>query len=78
MQTAKEGAKVLTEAVNIAQAQPTMGLKIVPLDNCSVRIIVFADSSFASNKDLTSQLEFVIGLANKHNKANIFRYSSFK
>jgi hypothetical protein len=39
---------------------------------------VFTDSSFANNHDFTSQIGFVIVLADKHNKANIIHWSSIK
>lgn len=74
----KVHAKRLNEAIESAKEDPNFGLSFVRLDPSSLRVIVFADASFASNEDLTSQLGFVIGLADKHGNANIVHYSSFK
>src|SRR6266536_5974551 len=43
-----------------------------------MKLIVFTDSSFANNRDYTSQIGFVITLADKHNKANILHWSLIK
>lgn len=68
----------MIKCIEIAKADISFGLRFVPLDIDSVRIAVFADASFACNSDLTSQLGFVIALADKTNAANILHYSSFK
>ena len=39
------------------------GLKYVPIDLPTAKLMVFADGSFANNKDLSSQLGFMIVLA---------------
>jgi hypothetical protein len=54
------------------------GLRFVELDPETLRLIVFTDSSFANNQDLTSQIGFVIVLADKTDKANIIHWSSIK
>jgi len=41
------------------------GLVFVPVDLSTAKIFVFVDGSFANNQDLTSQLRFVIILANE-------------
>jgi hypothetical protein len=41
-------------------------LRYPKLDKESLRLRVYADASFASNRDETSQLGFVIFLADKH------------
>lgn len=62
----------------MAKTSPDFGLRFVSLDPDSLRVVVFADASFASNVDITSQIGIVICLADKNNKANIVYYSSFK
>lgn len=47
------------------------GLRFVRLDKNSLQLIVFTDSSFANNKDLSSQIGYVICLANATNKVNV-------
>lgn len=54
------------------------GLRYVPLDQTTIRLVIFTDSSFANNKDLSSQIGYVICLANSSNRANIIHWSSIK
>ena len=54
------------------------GLKYIRLDQKSLRVVVFSDSSFANNKDLSSQIGHVICLADADDKANILHWSSTK
>ena len=44
----------------------------------SLRLAVFTDSSFANNRDLSSQIGFVICLIDASNTANILHWSSIK
>lgn len=54
------------------------GIKFVKLDIDSIRIIVFTDSAFANNADYSSQIGYVIVLADKYNRANLLHWSSTK
>ena len=54
------------------------GLKYVKLDQDDLQVVVFTDSSFANNRDLSSQIGFVICLADSTSKANIIHWSSVK
>ena len=54
------------------------GLTFIKLDVKTLRIIAFTDSSFANNKDLSSQIDYVIVLANNQNNANIIHWQSIK
>lgn len=40
--------------------------------------MVFTDASFANNQDLSSQIGYVIALADDNNNANIIHWSSLK
>jgi hypothetical protein len=53
------------------------GLKLVKLDINKLRIIVFTDSSFANNKDYSSQIGFIIVLADDDH-CNLIHWSSVK
>jgi hypothetical protein len=44
---------------------PERGLKYVRLDLSTAKLYVFVDGSFANNKDLSSQIGFVLLLANE-------------
>ena len=46
-------------------------LKFVKLDAKTLRIVIFTDLSFANNKNLLSQIDYIIILANARNNVNI-------
>ncbi|XP_044724105.1 polyprotein [Hirsutella rhossiliensis] len=62
------------------------GLTYKPIDLATAKLMVFTDGSFANNKDLSSQLGFVIALVNETNhkekqfeiSGNIVHWSSTK
>ncbi len=54
------------------------GLRYVKLNQNTLQLVVFKDSSFANNKDLLSQIGYVICLADATKKANIIHWSSMK
>lgn len=54
------------------------GIHFVKLQMDSVKLIVYADASFASNGDLTSQLGFIFAMVDKYGRANVIDYSSVK
>jgi hypothetical protein len=43
----------------------------VPLDINSLSLLVFIDASFTNNKDLSSQIGFIIILTDRNQSANI-------
>ena len=53
-------------------------LRYVKLDQDTLQLVVFTDSSFANNKDLSSQIGYVICLADATKKAKIIHWSSLK
>lgn len=54
------------------------GLKFIKLDQKTMKLLVFTDASFANNNDLSSQIGYVIALADATSKANIIHWSSIK
>jgi hypothetical protein len=63
----------------------TRGLRNVPLDLHTAKLYVFVDGSFANNKDLSSQIGFVVILANETTgddefsvRGNLVHWSSTK
>lgn len=54
------------------------GLKFVSLRNKGLHLRVYCDASFAGNRDLTSQLGFIILLADEDNNCHILDFSSRK
>lgn len=54
------------------------GLNFVKLDVNTLRIYAFVDASFANNKDLTSQIGYVMVLADAAGNANVLHWQSVK
>jgi hypothetical protein len=54
------------------------GLQFVKLDKASLKLLVFTDASFANNKDLSSQIGYILVLADANRQANIIHWSSIK
>ncbi|TAQ83679.1 hypothetical protein B7494_g7997 [Chlorociboria aeruginascens] len=54
------------------------GLQYVQLDRSILQLIAFIDAFFANNKDLSSQIGYIIVLANSKSKCNIIHWSSIK
>eukprot|EP00171_Calliarthron_tuberculosum_P004960 IDg4960t1 len=75
--TAKD-AKLLNKAIEAALQSRHMGLRFVSLDVSTAYIAVFVDASFASNRDYSSQLGFLIALVDSNGFANIIHYASVK
>ena len=70
--------KALNKRLQWQLDNQTRGLRFVKLDRNSLRLLVFTDSSFANNKDHSSQIGYVLALADKSNKANIIHWSLVK
>ena len=73
-----ENAKTLNKRLQWQIDNPLRGLKFVQLDQKSLQLLVFTDSSFANNPDLSSQIGFVIVIADAAGNANIIHWSSIK
>jgi hypothetical protein len=74
----EENIKLLNKRIQGQIDNSTRGLTFVPLDLKSLSLLIFIDASFANNKDLSSQIGFVIVLADGNNNANIIHWSSIK
>lgn len=78
MQPDENDIKALNEAIKRQKENPKRGLKFVKLDDKSLRLLIFTDASFANNKDLSSQIGYIIVLADSKGNANIIHWSSIK
>jgi hypothetical protein len=74
----KEETKLLNKRIQWQIENSGRGLKFVKLDKNTLKLIVFTDSSFANNRDYTSQIGYVVILADQDNNANILHWSSTK
>jgi hypothetical protein len=73
-----ENTKDLNKRLGWQLDNSTRGLTFVRLDENSLQLLVFTDASFANNKDLSSQIGYVVVLADNTNSANILHWSSLK
>lgn len=74
----KDDITALNKRIKWQKENSSRGLNYVPLDLDSLKIVVFADASFANNKDYSSQIGYVIVMMDKHNNANTIHWSSIK
>ncbi|KAL3702992.1 hypothetical protein TMatcc_010179 [Talaromyces marneffei ATCC 18224] len=74
----RDDIKALNKRLQWQLDNPERGLRFVKLDVRTLRLIALVDASFANNKDLSSQLGYVIVLADEANNANILHWSSTK
>lgn len=74
----EEDAKLLNKRLDWQIKHADCGIRFVQLDPTSLKLVVFTDASFANNLNLTSQIGYVICLADQFNKANIIHWSSTK
>ena len=56
----------------------TRGLKFVKLDRDTLKLLIFTNLLFANNKDLLSQIGYILVLANEKNRANIVHWLLIK
>jgi hypothetical protein len=83
----QEDIKALNSRIRWQIESEDRGITFIPLDLPTAKLFIFVDGSFANNRDLTSQLGFVIVLANETTmddrneftiRGNIIHYSSTK
>ena len=70
--------KQLNDAINCVKNSPRLTLKYPKLDHDTLHLRAYADASFASNKDLTSQLGYLILLCDGNNRCHVINYASRK
>ncbi|KAL0929723.1 uncharacterized protein CTRU02_215366 [Colletotrichum truncatum] len=83
-----EAIKALDQRIRWQMESPNRGITFIPLDLTTAKLFVFVDGSFANNHDLSSQLGFLIILANDTSSdsnngeftihGNLVHYSSTK
>ena len=74
----EDGITELNRVVTHVQKHPDQPLKNMRFASESLRIKVYADSSFANNRDNSSQIGYIILLVDKFANCNILHYSSHK
>ena len=69
---------MLNKRLQWQRENQTRGLRYVKLDRDSLQLVVFTDSSFANNKDFSSQIGFIVCLTDSTSRANVIHWSSVK
>ena len=67
----KKNAKLFNKRIQWQIKNSTRGLSFIKLDIKTLQLLVFTNSSFANNKDLSSQIGYILVLADLLNKVNI-------
>lgn len=70
--------KTINKTIKYVHENPRRGLLQRRLDEKSVHIRVYTDSSFADNEDLTTQLGFLILLCDADGRCNVLHFGSHK
>jgi hypothetical protein len=70
--------KALNTRIQWQRQNAARGLTFTKLDKNSLQLLVFTDASFANNKDLSSQIGYVLVLADSSGKGNVLHWSSVK
>ncbi|EED20730.1 conserved hypothetical protein [Talaromyces stipitatus ATCC 10500] len=74
----EEDIKALNKRLKWQADNPNRGLRFVKIDLRTAQLYAFVDASFANNKDSSSQIGYIIVLADAQNNANILHWSSTK
>jgi hypothetical protein len=73
-QPTEEDCKALNKRLKWQMENLSRGLRYMPLNLQTAKLLVFVDGSFANNRDLSSQIGFVIVLANEDVNAQATRF----
>ncbi|OSX79162.1 hypothetical protein BU14_0085s0013 [Porphyra umbilicalis] len=70
--------RALNATLKAARARQGLNLRYPPLDTTSLRLRAYADASFATNDDHSSQLGYIIMLADASRRVHVLGFSSRK
>lgn len=74
----KEDLRIINSLIKHLKKYPDLGLKYRKINMDTTEILVFSDGSFSGNNDRSSQVGYIIMLADNENNGNIIDYSSTK
>ncbi|EED20822.1 hypothetical protein TSTA_040160 [Talaromyces stipitatus ATCC 10500] len=74
----EEDIKALNKRLKWQADNPNHGLRFIKINLRTAQLYAFIDASFANNKDSSSQIGYIIVLADAQNNANILHWSSTK
>ena len=67
----EKDVKALNKRIQWQIENAAKGLHFVKLEKDSLQLLVFTNASFANNKDLSSQIKYILVIANANKNANI-------
>ncbi|KAF1978300.1 hypothetical protein BU23DRAFT_577669 [Bimuria novae-zelandiae CBS 107.79] len=70
IQPSNKDIKVLNKRLKWQMENLNRGLRYIPITLINAKLMVFVDGSFTNNKDLSSQLGFILMLINKSTDSN--------
>jgi Reverse transcriptase (RNA-dependent DNA polymerase) len=68
----------LNKVLAHAKSHKELQLSYPPLDKDSLRVVVHSDASFAGNRDMSTQIGYIVFLADSHNICHVLKFSSTK
>lgn len=68
----------LNKIISHVHKHPARGLLQQKLDMATLHLRMYADSSFADNEDLSTQLGYIVLICDASNKCNVLHFSSHK
>jgi len=74
----EDNVKALNQRLAWQIENPARGLTYIKLDVTTLQLLAFTDASFTNNKDLLSQIGYVLVLIDAINKANIIYWLLIK
>ena len=74
----EKSVSVINKVLTHLKSSKDLTLKYPPLDKNSLRMVVFSDAAFSTSANLTSQLGYIILLADDKNNCHILHYCSRK
>jgi hypothetical protein len=70
--------KALNKRIQLQIQSGARGLRFAKLEKESLKLLIFTDTSFANNRDLSSQIRYILVLTDMNRTANILHWSSIK
>ncbi|RFU35709.1 hypothetical protein B7463_g538, partial [Scytalidium lignicola] len=74
----QEDVKSLNKRLQWQIQNTARGIQFVKLEKETLQLLVFTDTSFANNKDLSSQIDYIITLADQKGNANTLHWTLVK
>ncbi|RFU31044.1 hypothetical protein B7463_g5287, partial [Scytalidium lignicola] len=74
----QEDVKSLNKRLQWQIQNVARGIQFVKLDKETLQLLVFTDASFVNNRDLSSQIGYIVALADRKGNANTLHWTSVK